>query len=354
LITLAIAIFIIGDKKLLFTTTYRLNAGFDTVAGLQNGAEVRVGGIHKGTVDRIYLPRQPGEKVVVAMNLESATREVIKKDSVASIQTEGLLGNKYVTISFGSKEAESVRSGDTIRSEPPMDFSDMIKKTNEIMDRSNVALKNVDEATADLRSITGKVNRGEGTIGALINDKKVYENVKAVSNDARKTVAEANVGVTAFKEDMEALKQNWFFRGFFNKRGYQDSTELTKHEINQVPKGTYLKKFIFNAKDLFAKPDSAKLKNEKSLNQVGNFLEKNSFGLAVVTAYTGATGEKDENLTLTQARAMVVRKYLVDKFKVDDTLIKTKGMGKDLQKEPSKANRVEIIVYPKEMQMVSK
>lgn len=353
LVILAAAVFIIGDKQLRFSSTYRLYAAFDNVAGLQNGAEVRIGGVHKGTVNRIYMPRQPGEKVTVAMDLERSTGHVIKKDSVASIQTEGLLGNKYVTVSFGSKEAEPLKGGDTIGSEPPVDFSDLIRKSNEIVEATNAALKNVDQATSDLKSITAKVNRGQGTIGALINDKQVYEQVRGASADIRNTAAKAREGATAFEENMQALKHNWFFRGFFNKRGYQDSTELTKHEIAQVPNGPYLKKFVYNTKDIFKKPDAAKLKNEKSLNQVGEFLEKNSFGLVLVTAHTGLKGDSDKNLTLTQARAMSVRQYLVDNFRLDDTRIKTKGLGKDDQTDPGKADRVEIIVYPQEIQRAS-
>ena len=68
--------------------------------------------------------------------------------------------------------------------------------------------------------------------------------------------------------------------------------------------------------------------------------------MAVVTAYTGVAGEKERNLTLTQARAMVVREYLAKKFRVDDTRIRTKGFGEDAQTDSKKASRVEIIVYP--------
>src|SRR5262245_20288396 len=124
LLLLAAGIFMIGDKQLLFSSTYRLNAGFDTVAGLSNGAEVRIGGVRKGTVDHIELPQSSGGKVTIAMDLDKVTQSVVKKDSVASIETEGLLGSKFVAISFGSKNGEPVRDGDTILSANPMDFSD--------------------------------------------------------------------------------------------------------------------------------------------------------------------------------------------------------------------------------------
>src|SRR2546428_4659878 len=101
LVILAIGVFLIGSKEFLFSSTYRLNASFKNVAGLTGGADVRVGGIHKGTVTRIDLPSQPDGGMTVVMNMERSTRSVLKKDSVATLQTEGLLGNRYVEISFG-------------------------------------------------------------------------------------------------------------------------------------------------------------------------------------------------------------------------------------------------------------
>jgi phospholipid/cholesterol/gamma-HCH transport system substrate-binding protein len=70
-------VFWIGGKQFMFSSTYRLNADFQTVAGLPNGADVRVGGIHEGTVARIQLPRGPNDKVRVVMDLKNATQNVI-------------------------------------------------------------------------------------------------------------------------------------------------------------------------------------------------------------------------------------------------------------------------------------
>ena len=204
----------------------------------------------------------------------------------------------------------------------------LVKKTNEIMDTTNLALKSFTVATANIEAITGKVNRGEGTMGALINDPKIYNELSTVASEAHKTVTEANMGATALQENMQALKQNWLFRGFFKNRGYQDATELTKHAIPELPGQPPSQAFTFDAKDLFNKSNTAKLRNEKSLNRVGEFLETNPFGLVVVTASEGLAGDSEEDLVLSQARAMVVRQYLVEKFKLDDTRLKTKGFGK--------------------------
>src|SRR5277367_2465521 len=116
---MAAGIFIIGSKQYLFSPTYRLKAQFATVVGLDSGAEVRIAGVHTGTVREIDLPSKPTDKVTVLMDVQN---------SIASIETEGLLGNEYVAISFGSEQAQNVKDNDTIGSQPPLVIADLIKK----------------------------------------------------------------------------------------------------------------------------------------------------------------------------------------------------------------------------------
>jgi outer membrane protein OmpA-like peptidoglycan-associated protein len=287
LLILATGIFLIGDKQLLFSSTYRLQADFQSVSGLNNGADVRVGGIREGTVEHIRLPRLPDDKVTVVMKMHNATRDLLRIDSVASIKTEGLLGTKYVEITFGSKDAATVQSGQTIRSEAPVD---MVAVANSIADQTKA-------------------------------------------------------GLATFQEDMEALKHNFLLRGFFNNRGYEDSSDLNKHAISRLPARPHFKEFEFDARELFEKQDSAKLKNQKLLTEVGQFLEANRFGLVVVTS-SEAMGDSDKDRVLTQARAMVVRDYLVQSFNLDDMRIKTIGLGKT--HTDAAGSKVQILVYPTE------
>src|SRR5271156_3743551 len=111
---LVAGIFMIGGKQYLFTSTYRLNAQFSSVVGLEPGAEVRVGGVQTGTVHSVELPKKPTDKITVRMDLDKATRNIIKQDSIATIETEGLLGNEYVAVSFGSDQGANVADGGTI------------------------------------------------------------------------------------------------------------------------------------------------------------------------------------------------------------------------------------------------
>jgi phospholipid/cholesterol/gamma-HCH transport system substrate-binding protein len=330
LLILAAAVFLIGSKEFLFSSTYSLRSEFQNVGGLVDGAQVRVGGIPEGTVKHIVLPKRPDEKVTVLMNLQHVTQDVLKKDSVAAIKSEGLLGDKYVEISFGSDEAERLKSGDTIASAPFIDIADLIQKTNDILDTTKGTMQNVEASADNLKSISTKINQGQGTVGALINDKTMYR--------------EASAGAAAFQDDMEALKHNFLLRGFFKKRGYEDSDELSKHAVARLPAEQYSKKLSFDAGQLFDKADSSKLKNKKLLNEVGQFLEENKFGMAVVAARGGVTGDSDKVRELTDAQALVVREYLVQNFRVDDTRIKTIGLGK--AQDTADSYKLEVLVYP--------
>src|ERR1700735_1183841 len=140
----------------------------------------------------------------------------------------------------------------------------------------------------------------------------------------------AQAGIADFQENMEAVKQNFLLRGYFKKRGYEDSTDLAKDEITSLPAASPLKTFTYEPKGLFDQIDTAKLKNQESLSAAGKFLAANDFGVAVVVIYTGMTGDTQKDLVLTQARAAVIRAYLVGNFGFDDSQLKTMGMGKKI------------------------
>jgi len=344
---LAAGIFIIGSKQYLFSSTYQLKAQFDNVEGLDQGGDVRVGGVHTGTVRHIVLPHKPGERVTVVMDLNKSTHEIIKQDSVVSIETEGLLGNQYLAISFGSPGIADVRDGDTLATQPPLEMSDVLKKASDLLDGSRQAIENATKAAANLDSISTKVDKGQGTAGALVNDKQLYKNLEQTSNAMHDTMIQAQAGATDFQENMEALKHNFFLRGYFKSRGYEDSTELAKDEIERLPQGEPAKTFSYPAKQLFGKQDSAKLKNQKSLDDGGQFLANNQLGFAVIVASAGNEGDTQKDLVITEARAMVVREYLVEHFGFDDSQLKTLGMGKVTgPSSDSDWGTVQIFIYP--------
>lgn len=351
---LAVGIFIIGSKKYLFTPTYQLKTKFHTVVGLQTGADVLVGGVHSGTVRSIELPSNPADDILVTLQMDNVTHRIVKQDSQASIQTEGLLGNEYVAVSFGSPGKADVKTGDFINSVPPLEMSALLDKANGILSKGQEAMGHVNEVAAHFSSVSAKIDNGQGTIGALVNDRDVYNQVdQTVANlnqtaiTAKGTVASAQVGVKDFQDNMEALKHNFLLRGYFKNRGYEDSADLGKDEIVGLPQATPVKEFTFQAKDLFDKRDSAKLKGQKRLNEAGQYLSSQEFGVAVVEISTGSSGSSDEDMTLAQGRALVVRDYIVQHFGFDDSHLKTVSLGKQTG-ESSKDDwgLVKVLVYP--------
>jgi phospholipid/cholesterol/gamma-HCH transport system substrate-binding protein len=347
LAVLAAGVFIIGSKEYLFRSTYILKAQFDNVAGLTAGAEVQVGGVHSGIVHSIELPDKPGGKVTVVVDLDKSTHKIIKQDSVATINTEGLLGNQYLSISFGTAGQPDVKDGDTLQSEPPLQMGDMLKKANDILNSSQQAVQNTSQATAHLNSVSDKIDSGKGTVGALVNDKQLYNNLEQTTTTLHATMLQAQTGVTDFQENMEALKHNFLLSGYFKKRGYEDSGDLAANRIGGLPEGAPLKAFTYSAKQLFDGRDSAKLKNQKSLDAGGQFLAQNQFGFAVVVVSTGMEGDAKKNLVLTEARAMVVREYLVENFGFDDSQLKTLGLGKQTGSSPEADwGSIQILIFP--------
>jgi len=252
-------VFIVGRQESKFGSNYKVRSEFKNVAGLNEGADVRVGGIRKGAVRHILLPKHPDERIVVEMDVAKETQSIVKTDSVAAIQSEGLLGDKYVEISFGSADAERLKGGETIQGEAPFDIADLIAKTRGMLDTAQGALQGIQETGENLAMITSKVNTGQGTVGKLINDKTLYQ--------------QASAGITALHEDADALKHNFFLRGFFNDRGYTNSEEIKKSLIAQLPSQAPIKDFPLDPKAIFEKLDSAKLKTTKILNPVGEFLQ---------------------------------------------------------------------------------
>jgi len=130
-------------------------------------------------------------------------------------------------------------------------------------------------------------------------------------------------------------------RGFFKKRGYEDSDELTKHEIASLAGSEDVR---LPAQADLRPTGLGQAQESEVLNEAGSFLENGQFGLAVVAASTGMKGDSDKNRRLTEAQTMVVRDYLVQNFRLDDTRIKTIGLGK--VKAAGDTGGVEITVYP--------
>ena len=225
LLLFAAGLFLIGNRRMLFTDTFRVYAEFKQVAALDTGAKVRVSGVDAGEVEEIRVPEGPSGRFRVRMRVRSDLRPLIRVDSIALIQNDGLVGNKFVQIQTGTEAAPAVAEGGTIQSREPFDIADLMLTMSQTLATVNtmlvevksgvdealgavtatasdaqVLMKNVggevrtilgsaNDVSRDLKLIVGNVRAGRGTVGKLVNDDALYASVRSMAADAEKAVA---------------------------------------------------------------------------------------------------------------------------------------------------------------------
>lgn len=197
-----LGIFIIGKQKNLFNPVFNLSANFHNISGLQVGNTVRFSGINIGTVDNIRIIND--STVKVGMLIKKEIQRFIKSDSQAGIGSEGIIGDKMLVIAQGSLSQKSVEANQRIASTEPIE-------TDEIMKSLKITANNAALATDEIVSIVAKINNGEGTLGRLIQDKKMAENIDQTINNLKKSSK-------GLSENMEAAKHNILLRGYFKKK----------------------------------------------------------------------------------------------------------------------------------------
>jgi len=197
-----IAIFIIGKQQNLFNPVFKLTTTFYNVSGLQVGNNIRFSGITVGTVDNIVIIND--STVRVEMLVRKNVQKFIKADSEAGIGSEGIIGDRVLIITQGSNEAPMVKDGQRIWSKEPVE-------TDAIMKSLLATAVNAEIITLQLAEIMININSGEGTIGRLIQDTTIAENInQAILNRKRSS--------RGLDENMEAAKHNFLLKGFFNKK----------------------------------------------------------------------------------------------------------------------------------------
>jgi phospholipid/cholesterol/gamma-HCH transport system substrate-binding protein len=210
-----IAIFLIGRQKHLFDPIFNLTTSFHNVSGLQVGNNIRFSGINIGTVESIILINDT--TVEVGMIVKKSVQRFIKSDCKAAIGSEGIIGDKVLIISQGSSESPKVKA------EPV--------ETDAIITSLNVTAGNFEIISGQLSEIMIKINHGKGTLGRLIQDSTISENINQTIINLRKSSKGLN-------ENMEAAKSNFLLRGYYNKKekqaekARQDSIKM-KEEISK-------------------------------------------------------------------------------------------------------------------------
>jgi phospholipid/cholesterol/gamma-HCH transport system substrate-binding protein len=234
------ALFMIGSRRMLFEQRSTVYSEFTRLGRLESGAAVRVAGLDAGEVTEILIPPSPAAKFRLRMEVRDDLRHLIRADSVATTQTEGLVGAVFVNIMPGSEQAAVVPDDGTIEGRDPFEMADLLQQASDTIRMVNdtveglrgditkavqqVALtaedahalledirpditnitRNGSRISADTQRVLQSIREGEGTIGKLINDdtlyrrateiateaKAVMENVREVSIEARRAISD--------------------------------------------------------------------------------------------------------------------------------------------------------------------
>ncbi len=197
-----LAIFIIGRQKNLFNPVFKLTTTFYNVSGLQVGNNIRFSGINVGTVDNIRIIND--STVRVDMLIRKEVHQFIKSDCEVTIGSEGLIGDRLLIITQGSTNAKLAKSGQELASTEPVE-------TDAIMASLEVSAANAEIISFQLAEIMMKINGGQGTLGRLIQDTTIAENLN-------QTIVNLKTSSKGLDENMKAVKHNIFLKGYFKKK----------------------------------------------------------------------------------------------------------------------------------------
>jgi phospholipid/cholesterol/gamma-HCH transport system substrate-binding protein len=185
----AIAVFFISGQVGFFTRHYTLKAYLPSAGDLREGAQVRLAGISVGNVAKIQISPYTDRQRAVEVNLKIARtyQSEIRTDSVASVETVGLLGDSYMDITRGTAGQEVVADGGAVKTAEKADIAAVVQNTNEVIMNLNVL-------SAKLDDITTQIQAGKGSMGKLLYDETLYKKMDATISSAQTLVERAQRG----------------------------------------------------------------------------------------------------------------------------------------------------------------
>ena len=421
-------LFLIGNRHDIFGKHAEFYANFSDIGGLPRGAQVRVSGIEAGEVKAIEIPASPASKFRLELQVRANTRGLIRTDSLVSIKTEGIVGDKYVSIRVGSSSAAEAPDGATLPSKEPFDVGEALEKAAPLLDKSSALLDNLQGSVTDLHgrldvalssvtrtvnhvdglvtvvqpdirrmasnasqitgtinSIVSDLNAGKGPAGLLLKDETtrkqlqatlfnaqqatsnlsdasaradriladvesrdlaskaqaILQNVQAMSEqlnqtiqgalgpdnmgedgarNIRETLSNLNRGTANLADDTEALKHEFFFRGFFKKRGFYNLEQLSPAEYLQAcqRQNACTSRTWLDAANLFVTGSNGAVQLKETGRHaidgaVGPVVDSLPDHLVIVEGYS-ASGTPDQQFVMSRRRANLVREYLEAHF----------------------------------------
>ncbi|MBI4484669.1 MAG: MCE family protein [Acidobacteria bacterium] len=269
LLLFAAGLFLIGDRRLLFARQFELNTTFGKVTGLQTGTRVRVAGLDAGEVLEIALPASPAQKFRVRMRLRDDLRQLVRTDSVAAVQTDGIVGSAFIQVSVGGEELPLIEPGGTIAGTDPIEFADLIQEGREtfrtiagevVTARQDVStalaaltetvhaanevigdvgddvgrmtaasanlMEDVQRTAADFRLLVNGVKAGQGTLGQLVTDRALYDRMTGIGRETEETARNLRVATERARAALD---------GFLSPAGAaQQITQTLRNTLAEV------------------------------------------------------------------------------------------------------------------------
>ncbi len=230
LLLLLVLIFLIGKQKNLFGSTFTIYANFKNISGTKEGNYVRLAGINIGTVESIDIINDT--TVRLELSVDKKIQPYIKSDAIASIGSDGLMGDKLIVISPGNNTSPVVSNGGSLPTSNPVDV-------DKIMNNLTKISENAATLTGGLSDIVTRINSGKGSIGKLLADDKLAVKMENTIDQANQTASSIKKTAKSVDENMQAAKHNFLLRGYFKKKErkrIKDSIENAKKTQEPVLK----------------------------------------------------------------------------------------------------------------------
>lgn len=433
-----VGLFLIGNHNQFFGSHFTVYADFTNVDTLQSGARVRVSGMDAGQVSSIQIPNQPSGEFRLKLDVDRKFRRIIRQNSVASITTEGMVGNKYVNIANGTSQSPECNRC-TLRSQQPFELSDLLQQGKTLVNTLQGSIHDVqhhaDEAIDNFAKVGGNANQmmlamrgnvermasngahitngieelvsgvqqGRGTVGQLLTSNQLANNVddtvaqakqtstnlEQASNTAkdmvtqlqkekipqeihqtvanakdtsqeikgavtdflsggpknektadalRETVLDAHRATRNLASDTNAIKHNFFLRGFFHRRGFYsltfnreeyESSDFVKHPSKRIwlpAEGLFTASA--NGKQELTSEGRSQL--DHALSEIADNLPDNPI---MVEGYSDSGVPAQQYLAALQ-RATDIKQYLESRFHLNPDLVGTIA----LENKPPKAS----------------
>ena len=399
----ALGIFLVGNRHEAFSRHVFLYTEFAELDGIAKGSKVQVAGMDAGQVARIDVPNSPNAHFRVQMRIDERFNGLVRTDSVVTIDTEGVVGDTFLTIHPGSPSAATAQTNSILQGKPALSISDLMThglgvmddadasmkqlnaKLNTSLDGVNIAVNNANDLLVGLRdgrgpagmllrdekmaaqiretmtnvqSTSSTLNQTATRVNGIVGDiqgrqfpQKIDETmtqVRAASSEANSTIQEVHQslnqalgpdinGVTAAQnisetltnvnaatgnmaEDTEAVKHNFFFKGFFSRRGYYSLSSFSPDEYRRNKLFTNVKgrRSWLTAETIF-QPGAHGTEELSPAGRSAIDAAIASYGDAVfqhpvvIEGYLDA-GDPADQLARSYNRAFLVRTYLVARF----------------------------------------